>query len=308
MNDLFPAAPRPLVCDPEPMGFWDDLFNAVKFRLRQLAPPVDPAPSTMEAVVWSRSSFLECVDALDRLQAAVAQQRHQRHALERDVCSAQDALAKALHELVGTRAGEQRARHLALHDSLTSLPNREHFRTRLEHALGEAGPKAESLAVLYLDLDGFKRVNDEHGHEVGDELLRIVASRLTRAVRKGDMVGRLGGDEFAFLLSTATTRQQLHHVAIKLSDAVSAPLQIGEQSFTIRPSIGIARSPTDGRSTAVLLRNADAAMYHAKRLGMGYAFFDEVPDSVTHIRPMGPPRPQRLGGPGLRQVPLERLG
>ena len=74
MNDLFPAAPRPLVCDPEPMGFWDDLFNAVKFRLRQLAPPVDPAPSTMEAVVWSRSSFLECVDALDRLQAAVAQQ------------------------------------------------------------------------------------------------------------------------------------------------------------------------------------------------------------------------------------------
>ncbi len=94
--------------------------------------------------MWSRSSFLECVDALDRLQAAVAQERHRRHAAERDVCSAQDALAKALHELVGTRAGEQRARHLALHDSLTALPNREHFHTRLEHALGEAGPKTES--------------------------------------------------------------------------------------------------------------------------------------------------------------------
>jgi diguanylate cyclase (GGDEF)-like protein len=308
MNDLFPAAPLPLVSDPEPMGFWDDLFNAVKFRLRQLAPPFGPSPSPAEAMVWSRSSFLECVDALDRLQAAVADERHRRRSLEQDVCSAQDALAEALHELVGTRAGEQRARHLALHDSLTALPNREHFRTRLEHALSEAGPKAKSLAVLYLDLDDFKRVNDEHGHEVGDELLRIVASRLARAVRKGDMVGRLGGDEFAFLLSTATTRQQLHHVAIKLSDAVTAPLQIGELSFTIRPSIGIARSPFDGRSTTVLLRSADAAMYHAKRLGMGYAFFNEVPDPVTQTRPMAPACPERPGTPALRRVPLERLG
>jgi diguanylate cyclase (GGDEF)-like protein len=308
MNDLFPAAPRPLASDPEPMGFWDDLFNAVKFRLRQLVPLAGPAPCAVEALVWSRSSFLECVDALDRLQAAVADERHRRHALERDVCDAQDALAKAMHELVGTRAGEQRARHLALHDSLTALPNREHFRSRLEHALGEAAPREESLAVLYLDLDDFKRVNDEHGHEVGDELLRIVASRLARAVRKGDMVGRLGGDEFAFLLSTATTRQQLHHVAIKLSDAVSQPLQIGGQSFTIRPSIGIARSPADGRSTAVLLRSADAAMYHAKRLGMGYAFFDEMPDTVTAIRLEGPRRPAAPAEPFLRQVPIERQG
>ena len=179
-------------------------------------------------------------------------------------------------ELAGTRDGERRARHLALHDGLTSLPNRRFFRERLDHALSQVAPQRPAIAVLYLDLDGFKPINDAHGHATGDELLKIVAARLARAVRAGDMVGRLGGDEFACLLADSLNREQLTQLANKLVDAVSAPLQVGPLKLTVRPSIGIAICPTDGITAEALLNSADAAMYRAKRHNCGFAFFDQL--------------------------------
>ena len=184
-------------------------------------------------------------------------------------------LAQARVELVGSRSEERRSRRLALHDELTLLPNRSFFGEWLEQTLVRAVPLQQGFAVLYLDLDGFKLINDTHGHAVGDELLRIVASRLARAVRAEDVVSRLGGDEFACLLANLPGRTQLGHLARKLFDAVAAPVKIGSHELTVSPSIGIARCPADGNSADTLLRNADAAMYRAKRERSGFAFFDQ---------------------------------
>ena len=129
--------------------------------------------------------------------------------------------------------------------------------------------------MLYLDLDGFKPINDIYGHATGDELLKIVAARLNQAVRSEDMVSRLGGDEFACLLSDLPSREQLSHMACKLFDAVSAPVKIGQLTLTVRPSIGMAMCHDDGATAEELIKNADVAMYRAKRQQSGYAFFDE---------------------------------
>jgi diguanylate cyclase (GGDEF)-like protein len=172
---------------------------------------------------------------------------------------------------------------LAAQDELTALPRRGALQSPLECALTgahETGPAAAPLlAVMFLDLDDFKPVNDRHGHAVGDELLRIVAQRLRRAMRAQDMVCRIGGDEFACLLATPMSREHLGQVAAKLFDTVSAPLKVDTLALTVRPSIGIALCPSDGDSAQQLLERADAAMYRAKRRQLGYAFFDARVDA-----------------------------
>jgi diguanylate cyclase (GGDEF)-like protein len=186
-----------------------------------------------------------------------------------------DALNRLRLELAGAQAGERRARHESLHDGLTALPNRVHFRQRLEQALALLQRASRPLGLLYLDLDGFKPVNDAYGHGAGDELLRIVAARLRHALRANDLVGRIGGDEFACLLPDVTDRPQLGLIARKLLDAVAAPVKIGSVQVSVPASIGIALCPTDGVSADDLLSNADAAMYRAKRQRLGFAFFGQ---------------------------------
>lgn len=254
---------------------WDTLFGAVLARLRRgvAEPPVADGALVRDPAAPLRTIVQECTAALDQLHATLVQELGLRQQLELDLFDERTALAQVRAELAGTRDGERRARHLALHDGLTSLPNRTHFRARLDDALGPGAPLRKPLAVLYLDLDGFKPINDTRGHEVGDELLRIIAARLARAVRASDVVGRLGGDEFACLLADLPGHEQLCHLACKLFDAVSAPVKVGTLRLTVRPSIGIAVCPTDGASTDELLKSADAAMYAAKRDRSGYAFF-----------------------------------
>jgi diguanylate cyclase (GGDEF)-like protein len=209
---------------------------------------------------------------VERLRDKLAQETARRQQLETAVSAMHAELAWARAELAGTQAGEKRARHEALHDSLTMLPNRSYFRERLEHELAYMKSHRQTLALLYLDLDGFKGLNDTHGHDTGDKLLQIVGTRLARAVRSDDMVSRLGGDEFACLLSGVPRRAELYRVADKLFDVVSAPLSIGNVEMTVCPSIGIAISPSDGDTADELLKNADAAMYCAKRRKARYAF------------------------------------
>jgi diguanylate cyclase (GGDEF)-like protein len=202
--------------------------------------------------------------------------------LRNELACSRAELRRTRIELQHAHSSEQQARHQALHDSLTELPNRSCFRQRLDRDLARGQPQALDsapvLAVLYLDLDGFKPINDRHGHETGDGLLRVVAARLARAVRSDDMVCRVGGDEFVCLLGDVLNRQQLSHLACKLFDAVSAPLRIGTLDLLVRPSIGIAVCPQDGDTTDALLRRADTAMYRAKRQQLGYAFFDAAVD------------------------------
>jgi len=247
---------------------WDIMFNAVQARLR-LCVGV-PTASTESTLL--RAQVLECVTAMEQLQQIRQQERGRVEQLEREIIEVRRALAEAHTELSGTRAGERQARHLSLHDSLTLLPNRSYFRERLEHALLHLSPSGPMLALLYLDLDGFKAINDSHGHEIGDELLRIVATRLNHLVRSEDMVSRLGGDEFACLRAGSADRPQLAHLATKLYDAVAAPLRIGALRLNVRASIGIAIYPEDGDSAAALLKSADLAMYGAKREQTRYAF------------------------------------
>jgi len=247
-----------------PLDDWHVLLRAVKARLQRSVAE----PSALEV----RRQVLDCAAALDQLEAALHHEAERRRRLEHELCEAQTALAQTRAQLHGTQAGERLARHLAAHDPLTSLPNRGCFQERLDRALSRERSPRQALAVMYIDLDGFKPINDRHGHGIGDEVLRIVALRLTHAVRAKDMVSRLGGDEFACLVSDWQDRDQLSRLACKMFDAVSAPLSVGSVRVTILPSIGIAMYPTHGLDPGQLMHSADAAMYRAKHGRSGYAF------------------------------------
>ena len=264
---------------------WDDLFRSVKERLRDTVD-VHLAALTLPladvAAVQVRTRVLECVSALDQLHQTLTNEADRRQRIELELFEARSALAHARTELIGIRAAELRSRHMALHDSMTLLPNRSFFHARLTQALALPDGAEPSLAVLYLDLDGFKAINDAHGHETGDALLKIVAARLTRIVRAEDMASRVGGDEFACVLGGMPTREQLAELVGKLVQAISATVQIGPVMLRVRPSIGIALCPGDGNTADALLKTADAAMYSAKRHQTGYAFFDEMSDESKH--------------------------
>jgi diguanylate cyclase len=210
--------------------------------------------------------------------AAPAGQSDDRQALMQALTDTRAALAQARAELLLAQEELKSAHHKALHDALTSLPNRSFFDQRLASILGASEPPHHMLAVFFLDLDGFKSLNDTHGHDVGDQVLRIVATRLARAVRAEDFVSRIGGDEFACLLPESSDRQRMARFAGELFEAISAPARLGSLELCVRPSIGIAIYPADGVTTEALLRSADAAMYRAKRRNGGYAFFEDCAD------------------------------
>lgn len=163
---------------------------------------------------------------------------------------------------------EERHRYLASHDPLTDLPNRLGFQRRLHDLLaGESNPRTGRFAIHYLDLDYFKSVNDSLGHEIGDRLLQIVATRLKNAIRSTDLVARLGGDEFAVLQADATSNDAPRLLAKKLQRAVEQPYSVGDQLLHTSTTIGIAIYPDNGDEPEQLLRRADLALFHAKECG-----------------------------------------
>ncbi len=173
------------------------------------------------------------------------------------------------------RAAEREA-YLAHFDQLTGLPNRTMLQNHFQYALSLAERGAENLAVVFLDLDHFKDVNDTLGHSVGDQLLVEVAKRLKSAMREADTVSRMGGDEFIFILPR-TDENGAAHLVEKLIEIVSAPCQIEQHQLIVTPSIGIAIYPEDGTNMELLSQNADAAMYRAKQAGRnGYRFFTQA--------------------------------
>ena len=164
--------------------------------------------------------------------------------------------------------------HLALHDSLTRLPNRSLLEDRLEQAIRNGQRHNKRFAVMFLDLDRFKTINDSLGHHYGDKLLQGVADRLTAALRAEDTVARLGGDEFVVLLGEVSGAAVVANIAQKLLDLLAAPILIEGQQQSVSASLGISMFPDDGASARDLLGNADSAMYHAKKMGRAhYQFF-----------------------------------
>ena len=162
---------------------------------------------------------------------------------------------------------EQRIQHLAHHDALTGLPTRLAFAERLERRLVQARDSAESLALMFIDLDHFKRINDSLGHAVGDTLLKTVATRITAALRAGDMVARFGGDEFLVLLAPRAGSPAVGEVGARLLATIGEPLLASGVSISVTPSIGVAMFPQDGVTPAELIQHADQAMYLAKAGG-----------------------------------------
>jgi diguanylate cyclase (GGDEF)-like protein/PAS domain S-box-containing protein len=165
------------------------------------------------------------------------------------------------------KAAELRVQHLAHHDVLTDLPNRTLFADRLQQSLTKARRDKTHLAVMYIDLDNFKPVNDTLGHPMGDLLLKDAAKRMRHGVRESDTVARAGGDEFVVLLSSVESAQDALAVAEKIRHALNQPFHLADHIVSISASIGVAVYPEHGQGEEALLKNADAAMYLAKQAG-----------------------------------------
>ena len=171
-------------------------------------------------------------------------------------------------------AQEERIRHQAYHDALTGLPNRASFTEHLEESMKRAKRAGWPLALLFLDLDLFKRVNDSLGHDAGDRLLRVAAERIRRSVREADMLFRMGGDEFTVLLEDVRGPEEAAMVAARVLEGIAEPLQLQHHEVAVTASIGIALYPRDDVVGERLVKSADTAMYRAKELGRNrYAFF-----------------------------------
>ena len=178
------------------------------------------------------------------------------------------------HDVSVVRAMALQMSHLAQHDVLTDLPNRMLFTDRITQAISLAHRNGRALAILFLDLDGFKHVNDSLGHAIGDELLQSVATRLTASVRASDTVSRFGGDEFVVLLSEVTHAGDAVISAKKVHTALTAPHRVAQRELTVTASIGLSIYPADGQDAETLIKNADTAMYQAKQSGRNnYQFF-----------------------------------
>jgi diguanylate cyclase (GGDEF)-like protein len=162
---------------------------------------------------------------------------------------------------------EENLEYQAYHDSLTGLPNRPLFLDRIEQEIRHASRDNSSLAVLFLDLDNFKQINDSLGHSAGDTVLILISERLIEALRETDTVARFGGDEFTILLSEFSTVEDINDIVLKLFDTIHRPVVIDFNELFVTTSIGISVFPNDGASAEILLRNADAAMYRAKERG-----------------------------------------
>ncbi|MGA2187099.1 MAG: GGDEF domain-containing protein [Steroidobacteraceae bacterium] len=197
------------------------------------------------------------------------------------------------HQLAAAVEQEAGSRHAALHDQLTGLPNRVLFTDRLEHALAHAKRHQWILAVMFVDLDNFKSINDTYGHQAGDAVLRTVATRLAHTTRNDDTVSRYGGDEFLCLLTPLHEQEDIAIVAAKIRKAIQAPcdVRVGDVivNLCLEASIGISVFPKDGASAAALITRADDAMYGAKENQSGVAFAQEKAalGAVTHRQPIG---------------------
>jgi diguanylate cyclase (GGDEF)-like protein/PAS domain S-box-containing protein len=170
-------------------------------------------------------------------------------------------------DITDRKLAEARAEYQAFHDTLTDLPNRALFTDRVNQALLLARRQSKRLAVIFLDLDHFKFINDTMGHSAGDVLLRQVATRLRDALRQADTVARLGGDEFTLLIPQLVDEKQIERIASKLLEVLAEPFDVHERELFVSASVGIALFPDDGDDVETLLKNSDAAMYRAKELG-----------------------------------------
>ena len=243
----------------------------------------DPSDAASRELARVQGKIDEARALLVRLlqDVVVAESRMNVHQAAQLLEANEELVLAALHAQSDADTAAQaldEASRLTGTDPLTHLPNRVLLLDRLAHALANAKRHGGRLALLFLDLDNFKQINDSHGHAVGDEVLRLVAKRLAAAVRAADTVSRHGGDEFLILLGEVSQVSDAALIARKLIAALAAPCSVGEHMLALTASIGIGLYPDDGNDAATLIARADAAMYRAKRHGSGsFAFHGQAP-------------------------------
>ncbi len=188
--------------------------------------------------------------------------------LHRQVVAVEGGVVAIVRDITERKLTEQRIRHIAHHDDLTGLPNRSLIRDRLEQAILQAQRRSRSVAVAFIDLDGFKLVNDGLGHNAGDELLKVVGRRMQECIRRDDTLGRFGGDEFVVILADQSDNPlSIAPTLEKIRQAVHEPILLDGQEVQVSCSMGVVMYPRDGGDPNTLMMNADAAMYRAKEMG-----------------------------------------
>lgn len=242
----------------------DDL-SSVNDGLKQEIAGGGASPVVEEALAKGESAEIKVQDASDELASvneALKGELAERHSLE-------DQLATVTR----ARAAD---RHAALHDPLTGLPNRALFNDRLEHALAQAERHGWLLAVMFVDLDNFKEINDSYGHVAGDLVLQTVARQLQANIRDVDTISRYGGDEFLYVVAEIRNEADAKLIAGAILETIQQPMDLTVNDVAIKPcvsaSIGISLYPRNAKTAENLVRGADTAMYAAKQAKTGYAF------------------------------------
>lgn len=289
--------------------------SALRHVLRRSGFRVAEATDGDEALAWLENSSADAIlmDALmpvmDGFTACSALKKHpvwqdipvlmitaleDRESIEKAFeAGASDFIPKPIHlsvvnqrvrRIIDATRAERHVRQLAYNDTLTGLPNRSLFLDQLTRSLDRSAARNSMFAVLFLDLDRFKYVNDTLGHEVGDRLLTAMAQRIKGCVRNDDCVARLGGDEFTILLEDIPNPGVAGSVAQNICRTVSAPLEIDGQEIFVTASIGISVYPTDGTDVSTLLRHADTAMYRAKQTRTGFSYYEATMESAIAER------------------------
>ncbi|MES1999122.1 MAG: GGDEF domain-containing protein [Pseudomonadota bacterium] len=236
-------------------------LSSVNRVLKQELAEQDSLPEVENAIQKSETVEIKVQDAAEELSVmnqALENEVRERHLLE--------------HQLAAAEKQEQAARHASFHDPLTGLPNRVLFNDRLEHGLAQAKRHNWTLAVMFMDLNGFKSINDTYGHDVGDSVLQTISQRLKENTRDDDTVSRHGGDEFLYLLLEVRDERDITLIAQNILKVIQAPCDVGGRELIISASIGISIFPKDGTAVDQLVKRADQAMYHAKQARSGYAF------------------------------------
>jgi diguanylate cyclase (GGDEF)-like protein len=232
--------------------------------LKQEKVPVEVIKEALTQNKDTEHKVTKAAIDLKLVNIKLAKEMAERLVIESELANTKTDLAEVRDDLSKAQVKGEEAQQMALQDPLTGLQNRISFEQGLDHGLTQAKRHGWKLAVLFIDIDNFKSINDTHGHDLGDQVLLVVASRLQSFVRDQDTVSRWGGDEFVCLLLEVKEEADVSILAEKMVDLIGEALEFNGTNLSIEASIGIAIYPTDGETAEVLFKNADTAMYKAK--------------------------------------------
>ncbi|MBN1664098.1 MAG: EAL domain-containing protein [Deltaproteobacteria bacterium] len=246
---------------------------------------------SLEKVIQTFKKVYETGNPVESLDWQITRQDGTKRYIEASVSLQKEVSGKPagfkglIRDITERRLIEQELNHVATHDALTGLPNRLMFSQLLGHSIRSAQRRKKQLAVLFVDLDRFKTINDSLGHEAGDELLKVIARRLKQMLRAVDIVGRMGGDEFIILIEDLDDLNQVTTLANKILSAAIKPVVLMGEEYRVTTSIGVSVYPMDGHDEQSLMKNADIAMYFAKEAGKNnFQFYSENLHSMANLR------------------------